>query len=228
MILHLPFLLLGLALLWFPRGWMRRGWAFLRRRRRSSDVARITEPWHDREPGDPHVAFRIEFTKFRNYLDLLRGGAGSIVLMGGIGLEPAIARAPGASSFSTWEVLAIVSFIFLVGLLVQTLRYEKRRVTFYPPIFYLAGLSIGLCDVRAATFAFVMIWAINPALPNAQAFLTVYAAMMVIFGTLFAWSSDLSAMYAGVLCFLPVLLSLLAKRPLLIFARKSTRAHGHT
>ena len=108
-------------------------------------------------------------------------------------------------------------------MLAQTIRREKNRLTFYPPIFYLAGLSVGLCDARGAGFAFALIWAVNPALPNAQGFLTVYALLLVVFGHFYAWSGDLSAAYAGGLCFLPVLLSMLAKRPLTIFTRKGSR-----
>jgi hypothetical protein len=212
-----PLLLLGLLLLWFPRQWMRRGAAWLRRRRKGG---RIVEPWREREFGDPRINFRTEFTKFRNYIDLLRGMAGSLVLFGGLGILPAIAPPSGASRTVILQVLGVRAVILLVGLLVQTMRYRHRKITFYPPIFYLAGLSVGLCDVRGAAFAFLLIWAINAALPNAQAFLSIYALLLVVFGHFFAWRGDLQAAYAGVLCFLPVLLSLLAKRPLLIFARK--------
>ena len=65
MTIDLPFLLLGIVLLWFPRHWMRRGVALMRRRKRSAASERITEPWKDREPGDPRVDIRVEFGKFR-------------------------------------------------------------------------------------------------------------------------------------------------------------------
>jgi hypothetical protein len=214
----------GLLLLWLPRHWMRRGVAFLRRRRRSAESSRIIEPWHDREPGDPRLSFRVEFSKFRNYVDLMRGGAGSLILVGGMDLPAAISTVPGAPRSATSQVLTIRAVVFLIGLLIQTVRREKGRLSFYPPIFYLAGLSVGLCDIRGAAFAFALIWAVNSGLPNAQGFLTVYAILMVIFGHFFAWRSDIGAAYAGVVCFLPVLLSLLAKRPLTVFTRKSTRA----
>jgi hypothetical protein len=218
------FFALGLALLWLPRQWLRRGTAFLRRSSDGGKSSRVTEPWRDREPGDPRVSFRVEASKFRNYVDLLRGGAGSLVLAGGMGIPAAISTAAGASSRATWQVLGVRAFVLMVGLLIQTVRREKGRLSFYPPIFYLAGLSIGLCDVRSAVFAFALIWAINVGLPNAQGFLTVYAILMVVFGHFFAWSGDIAAAYAGVLCFTPVLLSLLAKRPLTVLTRKASRA----
>lgn len=214
---------LGLALLWFPRHWMRRGVALLRRRRRSAESTRITEPWKDREPGDPRVNFVTEFTKFRNYIDLLRGAAGSLVFFGGMGMPAAMAVAADAPRNANLQLLGVRSAVLLVGVLLQAVRYETARVSFYPAIFYLAGMSVGLCGINGAAFAFVLIWAINPALPNAQGFMTIYAVLLVVFGHFFAAGGDIPALFAGVLCFLPVLLSLLAKRPLTAFTRKGTR-----
>jgi hypothetical protein len=220
MILNLPLLALGLLLLWFPRQWMRHGVAFLKRRRRSGSGPRIVEPWREREAGDPRVGWRTEFTKLRNYIDLLRGAAGSLVLLGGMGMAPMIAADAGAPG-AVRQVMVIRAAILFIGLVIQTVRYERHRLSFYPPIFYLAGLSVGLCDIRGALFAFVLIWGINGALPNAQGFLSVYAMLLVIFGHLFAWRGDLRSVLAGVLSFTPVLLSLLTRRPLMIFSRKS-------
>jgi len=224
MIVHLPRLLLALLLLWFPRPWMRLGFTFLRRRRRRSGAeAPAIEPWNARESGDPRLSFREEFSKFRNYLDLLRGAAGSLALSGGLSIPPGISAVAGASRGTVWQTIIIRALILLVGLLAQTMRFERNKVTFYPPIFYLAGVSVGLCDIRGAGFAFLMVWAINPMFGNAQGFLTIYAIFMVGFGHLFAGTGDLSAVYAGILALLPVLLSLLSNRPLTVFSRKSTR-----
>lgn len=225
MIVHIPLLVLAALLLFFPRQWMRLGLAFLKRRRRREEDggAPAVEPWKAREPGDPRVSFAVEFMKLRNYLDLLRAGAGSLALSGGMSIPPSISVAAGASRAVVWQTIVIRSLILLIGLLIQTIRYERHRITFYPPIFYLAGVSVGLCDIRGAGFAFALIWAVNPALPNAQGFLTVYAIMMVAFGHFFAGGGDLSAAYAGILTFLPVLLSLLSNRPLTVFSRKATR-----
>jgi hypothetical protein len=222
---HLPWLLLGVILLWIPRRWLRFGVPFFRRRRRKST---IVEPWRAREAGDPRVSFVDEFLKFRNYVDLLRAGVGSLVFVGGIGIPASLTVAAGATKMQEHEVVAIRAAILLVGLLLQTLRYEKRRLSFFPPIFYLAGLSIGLCDIRGAAFAFALIWAFNAALPHAPAFLTVYALLLIVFGHLFSGQGDLSVVYAGVLCFLPVLLSLLAKRPLTVMTRKPSRSPAST
>jgi len=223
--LDLPLLALGVLLLWFPRHWMRRGVALLQRRRRSSKgVERIAEPWKDREPGDPRVNAPVEFLKFRNYLDLFRGLAGSLVIWGGLGIAPAITVAEGAARGASWKVLAIQAGITVVGVLVQSLRLERGRVSFFPPIFFLGGLSVGLCGYRGAAFAFVAIWVINVALPNSLSFLFVYAVLLTAFGFAFAGIGNLRVILAAVVTFLPALLSLMAKRPLMIYTRKGSRS----
>jgi hypothetical protein len=214
MLVNLPLLIVCVFLLWFPRKWMRRGVAFLHRRRHEVD------PWNHTETGDPRLSFRTEFSKFRNYVDLFRAGAGSLVLMGKTGLPPALQSAPEAGRAGANTVLLLQSAVFLVGILIQTARVEKRRVTFYPAIFYLGGVSIGLCDVRGAAFAFILAWAINPALPEARSFLTAYAVLIVAFGHMFTRRGDLAVTIAGILTFLPVLLSLLFKRSLAVLVRK--------
>jgi hypothetical protein len=228
MIVNLPLLVLGVLLLWFPRGWLRLGLPVLRRRRRRGERSKSVEPWRAREPGDPHVSFATEFRKFRNFIDLLRAGAASLVFAGGMGIPPSLVAEPGAPRAVVWQIVALRAAILLVGVLIQTIRVERGRVSFYPPIFYLAGLSIGLCDIRGAAFAFALMWALNTGLPNSQGFLSVYALLLVAFGHLFARRGDLSAVYAGILAFVPVLLSLLAKKPLTIMSRKAPRPTAHT
>lgn len=221
MTIDLKIFIVGLLLLWFPRQWMRRGAAFLRRRRRSAESQRITEPWKDREPGDPRVSFATEFVKSRNYIDLFRAAAGCLMLTGGMGLPGALGTRADAGPTAVYQLITLRALVLVVGVLIQSLRYERNRVTFYPPIFFLAGISIGLCQIQAAVFAFILIWTINLTLPNAQAFLSVYALLMTVFGCFFERGIDRSSLFAGFLCFLPALLSLLAKRPLMIFSRKS-------
>lgn len=223
MTVNYPFLLLAVALLWFPRHWLRLGSVF--KRRRSAGVTRASEePWKTREVGDPRVSLIGEFSKFRNYIDLLRAAAGSLALAGGLGIEPCLRVAEGAPRNMAYAVMALRATILLIGLLVQTVRYERQKFRFYPPIFFIAGLSVGLCDYRAAAFAFAMVWTVNAAFGNAQAFLTVYAGFIGIFGFFMSRRADLSVILAALLCFLPVLLSLLANRPLVILGRKGT--HG--
>lgn len=222
MLVNLPYFLLAVLLLLFPRAWLRHGPIF-KRRRRSGEKTRIVEPWRTTEVGDPHVTFRHELSQFRNYLDLLRAAVGSVLFSVVIGLAPCLSAPAGAPPSVSKKIMMVQWAIFLAGLLIQTVRIERQRVTFFAPIFYLAGLSIGLCGLTAGLFAFVLVWAFSPAMGNAQAFLTVYAGLIVVFAYFFGRGGNLSALYAGGLCFLPVLLSLLGKRPLLVPARKGSR-----
>lgn len=223
MIVNFPLLLAALLLLWFPRLWMRRGRVVLSRPRRRRENPLITEPWREREPGDPQIIFRVEFSKSSNYLDLLRAAMGSLLLSGGLGAPAAVLTESGASRSEVWLALGLGTFALLAGLLIQTIRWEKQRLSFYPPIFYVAGLSAGLCDVRGAAFAFVLIWAMSPSLPNARGFLSVYALLLIVFGRFFGGAGVQLLLVAAGLAFLPVLLSLLAKRPLTVFSRKTHR-----
>lgn len=223
MIFNLPLLLVGICLLWFPRQWMRRGVALIQRKRRGSGSERIEEPWKDREPGDPRVNPRVEFAKFRNYVDLLRGLAGGMAIWGGWKIAPAIELAAGATRSEGRLLLLLRCAIVVIGVVIQAVRYERVRLSFFPPIFYLGGLSAGIGDDHAALFAFAMIWAVNPGLANAQAFLCVYAIFLYGFGALFMSFRSVPVTLMAVLAFLPVLLSLMARRPLMIFTRKGSR-----
>jgi hypothetical protein len=225
MTLNLPLLLLALVLLWLPRPWLRLGATLLKRRRRRVPGGG-KEPWNTREPGDPRVSARQEFTHIRNYIDFLRALGGTALVLGGWQLQASIGAAAGASKLVTREVLVVKAAILLIGVLVQTHRWNRQRITFYPPIFYLAGISFVLVSPWPALFAFVMIWAVNPALGNAQAFLSLYAVFVATFGYLLSKSARAAVIYLAGLIFLPVLLSLLSKRPLVVFARKTTHAGG--
>ncbi len=218
------FLLLAIALLWFPRQSLRLGSIFKRKRRSDAERATGDEPWRTREPGDPRVRMGEEFSKFRNYVDALRAGVASVALAGGWGIPPVLWVAEGASRNAGWSVIIIRSLILIVGLLVQTVRYERRKFTFFPPIFFIAGLSLGLCEPAAALSAFALIWAMHVMFTGAMSFLATYSVLIVGFGHLFARGGDLSAVLAGILCFTPVLLSLLSNRPLVTFSRKSSHS----
>lgn len=222
MLVNLPYLLVALILLWFPRSWMRRG-AILGRGHRHARGK--VESWNQAEPGDPRLFVRIEFGKARNYYDLLRAAAGSLAIIGGYGIEPALAAEPG-NRIAVWQVLALKLAVLTVALLIQTLRVERRHFSFFAPVFFLAGLSVSLCGHWGALFAFVFVWSVNSMFANAQAFLSVYAVLLLVFGLLFrGWGSRLP-IAAMVLCLLPVLLSLLTRRRLGVFSRTGVRRQG--
>jgi hypothetical protein len=214
MAVNFLYLSLGLLLLWFPRQWLRAGAVISARRRRHS-----TAPWQ-REPGDPRLSYD-EFGKFRNYVDLLRAAAGSVAIMGGMGLLGAFEIIDRANGGLPKRVLVIKVAILFVGLMIQVLRRERRHLSFYAPIFYLGGLMVGVCGPWAALFAFALVWAVNPMFGNAEGFLTILGLVVTGFAVLFHDTSRLLAVAAMVLCLTPVLLALLTRRPLVVFTRKA-------
>lgn len=222
-ILTLQFVL-ALTVLFFPRHALRRGASLLqRKRRRSVGSERILEPWKDREPGDPRIAPGVEFLKPRNYLDLVRAAAGGVALWGGFYVPPALAADPAAGGRMPLLVLGLKCLITLLAVVIQAIRYEKVKVSFFPPIFFIGGLAVGAVGYQAAAFAFIGIWAINAGISNAQGFLSVFAVLLLAFGMLFnGWRSIPSAAMA-LAAFFPVLLSLMVRRPLMIFTRKGSR-----
>lgn len=196
---------------------MRLGLVVGRHRRRSR---KTSEPWRNREAGDPRISFG-EFSKVRSYVDLLRAMVGGLTLFGSPFMQASLKVADATDRVAAREVLVLQIAILLIGSLIQTLRYERRHLTFYAAIFYIAGLSVCLCGPWGALFAFLLIWAVNPLFGNAQAFLSVYAVLLVVFGYLFGSGSILLVMAAFLICFLPVLLSLLTRRPLVVLARRA-------
>lgn len=220
MTVNLPYLLFAILLLWFPRQWLRVG--SVGKRRRSGGAKEEKEPWRERESGNLRVRFGNEFSKFRNYLDLLRGAAGSLALVGGMGISASLAVPPDAPTSQVNTVIGLCFAIMLVGLMVQTVRPERGKITFYPAIFFITGLTVGPCGPWGALFAFLLIWVFNIMIPNPRYFLATYAAAVTAFGLIFGRQSSLSALSAGLLVFAPVLVSLLAARPLVIPSRKGT------
>jgi len=224
-----PQLLLGLLLLWFPRQWMRLGRSVRRRRRTAAPTPRSVEPWLRREPGDPRIGFRAEFRKPRNYFDLLRGLVGGLAIMGSPHIASSITAEGAAAPLSPLALLAVNLGILYVGLLIQTIRFERHHLTFFAPVFFLAGLSLSLGSSWAALFAFILIWAVNPMLGSAMVFLIVYGVVLCVFGLLLTGLGNRLPVAALGLCWLPVLLSLLTRRPLVTFSRKPGQPHstGH-
>ena len=102
--------------------------------------------------------------------------------------------------------------------LIQCVRYDSR-LSFFAPIFFLVGMSVGTSGHYTGLFAFALVLAINPVIPNPRMFLTAYGALLLPLGFVFSASPELVGLNAG-LVFLAPLASLLTKRPLVIFSRK--------
>jgi len=214
----LPFLI-AVLLLWLPRQVLRLGGKVLRfggRRRKIRD----TNPAHVREHGDPAVSLREEIAKPRNTIDLLRATLGSVVILGTFeGIEPALRAGPGADAAELQRVFFFQIAVLLAGVLIQTFRYEGR-LTLFAPIFYLSGLTFGMCGFYPALFALVLVWTINLGLPNAAAFLSVYALLVGTFGLMFDGLANPLPLIATGLLILPVFFSLLLRRRLAQFSKR--------
>ncbi len=214
-------LLLAVALLWLPRQWLRFGKNVIdfphgSRRR----ALRDTNPAKSRDAGDVSVSFRAEATKLRNHVDFLRAALGSVLLLGTLpGREPLLRAIEGASKSTMHLAADLPLAILLVGVLVQTIRLENR-VTLFPAIFYLGGLTFGLCGFYPALFALVLVWAINFALPSPAGFLSIHALLITTFGLLFQGVGDKLPFVAAGFLFLPVLLSLLMRRRLVLLTKR--------
>ena len=81
LIIHWPYLLVALAMLWFPRQWLRVGrWYNKKRSRPKGPIENFTTgPAHD--PADKSVNLRRELMNKRNYLDILRAATGTVALL---------------------------------------------------------------------------------------------------------------------------------------------------
>ena len=220
-----PYLLVALGMLWFPRQWMRTGKSVLKRRRKPDGALERLAGMGARDPEDRSVQPSREFTNFRNYLDLLRAFAGGYCLT-------QFAFAPEGKD-AALTVFILQSLVLLVAVLIQSVRYDGR-LSFYAALFFLLGMTVGTCGEASVgqpftfghstgLFAFALVLAINPVIPNPRLFLTAYGLLLLPFGYFFEADLPLLAVNAG-LVLLPPLLSLLTSRPVVIFSRKAKSA----
>jgi hypothetical protein len=211
-------LAIALVLLWLPRQWLRLGRLGNRKRGRK---AQEWSPQRERLPGDVAVRIGEEFSKPRNWLDFLRSFTGGAAVGGTLFVGTAIFTMtdPKPERDAVLLVFALKAFILLVGLLIQTLRLEER-ITLFAPLFYIQGLSFGLIGYKAALLALIATWALNAALPSAAVLLLVFGTICACLGmVLDANHADLGLAVA--LIFLPGLLSLLMKRRLAQFTKRT-------
>lgn len=206
-----PYFLAALAMLWFPRQWLRTGRSILKRRRKPDGALERLAGMGARDPEDRSVQPSKEFTNFRNYVDFFRALAGGYCL--------AQFGFVAAGEGSALTVFLIQSLILLVAVLIQSVRVDTR-LSFYAAIFYFVGLNVGVSGHYAGLFAFALTLAINPVIPNPRMFLTAYGLFMLPFGFAFNANYRLLAVNVGLVLLVP-LLSLLTKRPVVIFSRKS-------
>lgn len=212
LIIHPPYLLVAVVMLWFPRHWLRSGrLRVLKRREKPDGSLERLAGIGARDPTDKSVQPRREFTTFRNYIDLFRALAGSY------GLAVYSFTAASGAAAKIGQGLEVV--ILLVGVALQAVRLDGGRLNFFAPIFYLVGLSVGYCQHYTGLFAFALLLAINPIIPNPRVFLSAYALLLLPFG--FVFGAGLTDLLIAAGCILAIpLASLLTKRPVVIFSRK--------
>jgi hypothetical protein len=211
---HWPYLLAALAMLWFPRKWLRSGKSILKRRRKPDGALERLAGMGARDPEDRSVQPGKEFTNLRNYIDLFRA------LAGGYCLAQFAFTAEGEAAART--VFIVQSLVLLVAVLIQAIRFDGR-LSFYAAIFYFVGLNVGVSGHITGLFAFALTLAINPVIPNPRMFLAAYGLLLLPFGFAFNADYQLLAVDVGLVLLVP-LLSLLTKRPVVIYSRKHKAA----
>ena len=210
MSVSVPYLLLTLVLLWLPRQWLRAGGHVIPSRHRLRSASRDFNPHNQRQLGDRSIWLREELVKGRNYFDFLRGSLGSWSVMNFCFSLPPVVDAP---STGRWTLLALQTGIFVVAVLAQMICWSGK-VSLFAPIFFLMGLTVGVCSWQVALFAAVLVWALNGALPNPEAFLFVQAIVLAGFSYVFLGTITLMTLLGAALVFLPVVVSLLMKERL--------------
>jgi hypothetical protein len=212
--IHWPYFLAALAMLWFPRPWLRSGKSVLKRRRKPDGALERLAGIGARDPEDRSVQPSKEFASLRNYVDFFRALAGGYCL--------AVFAFTAVGEAAAEARLIVLAVVLLVAVLIQVIRFDGR-LSFYAAIFYLVGLNAGVSEHYAGLFAFALTLAINPVIPNPRMFLTTYGLLMLPFGYAFDADYLLLGLNAGLVLLVP-LLSLLTKRPVVIFTRKAKSA----
>lgn len=217
MIRDLIFLILGLALLWTPRGWLRLGRAEGASRRTTGKPS--GGPNRDRAPGDNSVWLGEEFARRRNWIDLLRGLAGGYAVMVTVPtlLHALLFDVPGLNLVQLQ--LATQGGILLAAVMIQMVRIEER-LTLFPPLFFLLGLAFPIVGVKAALIGFFAIWSINVVLPNPAMFLTAYAGGIAILSVFIGHGAMRGVLMAGLAAF-PPLVAVLFRRRLAQFRKRT-------
>ncbi|HKB91683.1 MAG TPA: hypothetical protein VKC60_14285 [Opitutaceae bacterium] len=221
-VIHYPFLILALILLWMPRQLLRFG-KFGRSRRQAPRVGlpflrKDTNgmPSND-DPNDRSLGLFRELKKKRNLLDFARACIGGLTLTGGI-WGGAITLGPNPPPGRETELVFLFGIISGIGVLIQTVRFEKR-ISLFPPVFYLSGLTFGLYEPLPAAFGLLLIWVANILISNPSAFLLFYGLLLGAFGLLFKIPLE-NVTIVLVLIWTPPVLSALMRKRLVIINRK--------
>ncbi len=202
------YLAFGLLMLFFPRAWMRFGQLQSRKRQPRESLERFAQDGAN-DPDNKSVPLGRELRKGRNYVDFLRGCSGALAIWHFSFIADGSFR-----PLAFWLQILISA----IAVIIQSTRW-REKVTFFASIFFCAGLSIGMGNFYSAALAFLFVCAMNPLLATPRIFMGTFALMLLPFNSLIGAGFTL-AMVNTSLVLLPPLMSLLAKRPLVIFTRK--------
>lgn len=201
----------ALMLLWLPRGWLRAGPGIGRRRRHLP-----AHSWTHAPQDGTVLSARHAFSKLRNYLDLVRGAVGTFAIVGGYGIRSAaILKHNGAV-----QPFAIPLAVLTIAILTQSIRRDRRGFALSAPVFFVAGMMLAAPPALPGLCAFALAWALVPVLPNAVGFMTIQVMVFSLVGAVLGGLNP-SVISIAVASFLPVVLSLLMRRPLMVLSPRT-------
>ena len=211
LIIHWPYFLLALAMLWFPRQWMRLGPAIARKRRRpQTAVDKFSAAGPGADPENKHLNLAREFRGKRNYLDIFRAIVGGSALM--------LFSLDASGDNAPQQLFAIQAGVLFLAVMIQCIRFEGR-LGFFAPVFFYTGLSIAVSGPIPALFAFVFMLALNPAVASPRVFISGFAVALLPLGYFLKTPTTYLLLNVGLLL-LPPMVSLLSGRSMAIYAKK--------
>jgi hypothetical protein len=150
----------------------------------------------------------------RNYFDLFRAAAGSLALM-----YWSFEVEPDGPSQSVILMIILQTGVLALAMLAQTLRWENRLMLF-APVFYFAGLSVGICGYESAILGATTAWALHALLPSPSVFLFTQCCAITGFSALFNGSTSKLTLLTFAIGMIPTLLSLTTGKPIAVINRK--------
>ncbi len=162
-----------------------------------------------RDARDVSLKSKKEFSKPRNWVDFLRALAASLAVC-----YFAFEKIQGEAKIIGTQIFVLQCVVFVIAVLIQTVRFSQGRLTLVAPIFFILGLSFGFIGWKAALFACIAVWVLNRVLPGPGVFLVVFAALEIAFGLLLSGAPLSGVILAVFLAILPILLSGVMKRRL--------------
>jgi hypothetical protein len=197
------YLALAIALLCFPRGWLRFGVRVTPKPARKVNQHKVERDPYDRSPKPLQ-----EMAKSRNWVDFFRAAAGGHAVML---VAQQWTNDPDAAP--TGWVLAVAGATWAVAAIVQMVRLEGR-LGLFAPVFFLQGLGVGVMGSVIGFIAMFGAWAFSPVLPGVGALLFVQGAITLCLSLMINDAQPVTGMVVAGVIWLPVLVSVLLKKRL--------------